>query len=256
MDPDFYTSLCYYTYFLAKNGQYDTFNILTKQYLDVAEKEDYRPTNNEFINFFQNCTQYFDRSLLEQPDKKIIVLKILLEMVGLFRIDKTNFARHNQHSIHFMGRIMPSMRENFKELFMTVTDTENTLFKRGLTTLLCIDLLQNTSTNDKRDKIFVLKQITDKKRAQAISHKLLRQLAQLEQIIIDDISCDWTDLFLLINPKLIDINQLKLTNSFQTLILCIIKISRQEHVNEVFESRISEFLEDQISNNRLQSKVP
>lgn len=253
MDPHVFTSLCLFTYLILREQQYDTFNVLVNQFKTLTSKDKYLLEKWELINFFEKCHRYFNDILAKRSDELKIV-KIILCMIGLLPINKTNFAQHNYSSYNFSKRILTHVRCKFSELYQSVDDTEFILFERGLTTLLCIELLRNSPDDYTTDKFSFLQEISNEKQRQDLACKLLSKLYRLEHIIIGD--TNWTDLFLMVSPKQIVINHLELTNSFQTFYICISKISRVLSHAHVFRNQINDFFENQVSKDRLQGKVP
>jgi hypothetical protein len=134
-----------------------------------------------------------------------------------------------------------------------VNEKEWILFGSGLTTLLCIELLQYKSNTSNENHIAFLQQIPDENQRQIMAYELLNQLNKLGQPIVGN--SYWIDLFTLIEPTKINVNQLNLTNSFEYFIICIIKISQVLKTNSDFEADITDYLENRILNNFIQSKI-
>lgn len=252
LDPSIFISLCLFTYFLLSDDQYDTFNILADQFRILLSTKKYSLKQTDFIEFFEICHRYFS-DILPKSDKKITVVKIVLRVIGFLPINKTNFARYNHFSHNFANQILCYVRSDFGKIYQSLDETEYTLFKCGLTTLLSIELLQNGDDDYKNDNLFFLQEISDKKRRQDLSYELLLKLFQLEHKIIGH--ANWTDLFLMVPPETIVINHLELTKSFQTFFLCMSKISRVLSDDNDFKDQITAFFEDQVSKDHLQGKI-
>jgi len=134
-----------------------------------------------------------------------------------------------------------------------VEETEWFLFKCGLATFLSIELLDHGSNSFNDNKVALLQEIPDEIKRQDFANELLYQLHKIDQRIFGD--SKWTDLFTIVDPTKIDINQLNLTNSFETFIICITKISRVLIEYSRFEEQIADYLHTRILYGTMQGKV-
>jgi hypothetical protein len=205
-----------------------------------------------FQNVFEICNRYL-YDVFSNSNTKPMTIKILLRMIGLLFFEKEDFDQYNQESVEFANKIMIYVRQNFSILYQSVNQEEWILFRRGLTILLCIELLQYKFNDSNENQISFLQQIPDENQRQIMAYELLDQLYKLDQPIVGN--SHWTDLFTLINPTKIDVNQLNLIDSFETFIICIKKISQVLPNDSAFEVHIVDYLENRISNNYLQSKI-
>jgi hypothetical protein len=245
-----FTELCLFTYFLLHDQKYDIFDTMAEQY-QVALSTHNTMDKHAFQDFFEVCNQYL-YDVFRNSNTEAMIIKIILRMIGLLFLDK-GFDRYNPESTEFANRIMTYVRQNFGALYQSVNETEWILFGSGLTTLLCIELLQYKSNDLTENKIAFLQQIPDENRRQVIAYELLNQLQKLDQPIFGN--SHWIDLFKLIDPTEIDVNQLNLTNSFEILIICITKISQVLPNNSSFENDIFDYLDNRIFNDCMQGKT-
>ncbi len=244
------TELCFFTYFLLNDQMYDVFDTLAYQF-QIAQ-ENHTLDKNTVQDFFDMCNRCF-YDMWTDSNEKNKILKIILRMIGLVSINKECLDRYYRNSIEFTNRIMFSMQENFNILYQSVEKEEEwILFRHGLVMLLCIELLKDKSNSSNENKIIFLQQISDENQRQDMANELLHQLHKLDQPIFGN--SNWTDLFTMVHPTKIDINQLNLTDSFKTLITCVTKVSKVLTDYSNFEENIADYLENRILNNCLQGK--
>jgi hypothetical protein len=231
---------------------YEMFDVLVNQFEALLLKDNRYSNEYDFHDFFHNCYRYLSDVLINS-NKKSITLKIILRMIGLLSIDKTNFDRSDQYSNGFANLIMFHVRKDFAILYQSVEETEWFLFKCGLATFLCIELLAHGSNSSNDNKVDLLQEIPNEIKRQEFANELFYQLQKIDHQIFGD--AKWTDLFTLVDPTKIDINQLNLTNSFETLIRCITKISKVIIDYSHFEEQIPDYLDKRISCGYMQGKI-
>ena len=196
----------------------------------------------DFNDFFYYCNRY----LLHALDKSIakhIPLKFILRMIGT--LSMSNFDRSSKDASDVAHSIMINVRSDFKIIHLLVKENEQPLFKTGLVTLLCIELLYPKRSNFTENEIAFLQEMDDKNQSQDIAYRLLCQLHHLKFPIVGD--SNWTEIFNIADPAKIDIKYLNLANSLETFIRCVSSISKvlldcsqlQKQMRDYFEERIS-----------------
>jgi hypothetical protein len=251
-ETNIYTECCLYTCYLLQSGMADVFDLLYEQLRIASPTENNTLTLEQFQNFFANCYEYICPVLAESTDK-CLVLKVILRMIGILSINEQNFDRWNACSIPFAHEIMIHLRENFANLCRVVNDIEWILFQRGLAILVSIELLQYRSNDFNENKVIFLQQIPDPTRRKLAAYKTLSRLHKINLPIFNDVS--WTDLFTMIDPTKIDINHLNLTNSIETFVTCISKISKVLIDSTTFEKDMDTYLENRILTNCIEGKT-
>jgi hypothetical protein len=245
-----FTELCLFTYFLLHNQKYDIFDTMAEQYQTALSTHN-TMDKHAFQDFFEVCNQYL-YDVFKNSNTEAMIIKIILRMIGLLFFEK-GFDRYNPESTEFANKIMTYVRQNFSVLYQSVNETEWILFGSGLITLLCIELLQYKSNDLTENKIAFLQQISDENQRQVMAYELLNQLQNSDQPLFGN--SHWIDLFTMIDPTKIDANQLNLTNSFETFIICITKISQVLPNNSSFENEIADYLENRIVNHCIEGKA-
>ena len=251
-ETDIFTEFCLFTCYLLRTRMADVFDLLYEQLRLTSPSENNNLTVEEFRNFFAHCYQYIC-PVLDESINKCLVLKVILRMVGVLSIKEHDFDRWNVNSIRFAHETMIYVRANFADLYRIVNDVEWILFQRGLAMLVSIELLQYRSNGSNENKVVFLQQIPDETRRKLAAYKILSRLHKLNQPIFGDVN--WTDLFTMIDPTKININHLNLTNSIETFIICITKISKVLIDSSTFEKDIDTYLENRILPNCIESKM-
>jgi hypothetical protein len=229
----------------------DIFDTMADQY-QIAQSAHNTMNKHVFQNVFEICNRYL-YDVFNNSNTEPMIIKTILRMIGLLFLEKENFDRYNRDSIEFANRIMIYVRQNFSTLYQSVNKEEWISFRSGLTILLCIELLQYKSNDSNENQIAFLPQIPDGNQRQDMVYELLNQLNKLDQPIFGN--SHWTDLFTLIEPTKINVNQLNLTNSFKTFIICMTKISQVLPNHSSFEVNVADYLESRIISNCIQGKV-
>lgn len=206
----------------------------------------------EFADFFEKCALYI-LDAFEKSNEKMTTLTIIVCMIGVLPIKKKSFSRSCAQSISFANTIMSHVRTNVAQLYSQVQEGAWALFDKGLALLMSIELLQYKSTDFNENKVIFLQEIPDQTRRQAVVNALLCRLIKIDQFVFGDVN--WTDLFTMIDPAQIDINQLNLTNSFETLITCIRNISKVTIDYSQFQNHLGHYLDNRISKNSMEGKM-
>ena len=230
---------------------FDVFDILLDQLQAASPTQKNALNASEFKDFFDKCNLYVVH-VLEKSKQKPMVLKIILRMIGALNIEKQAFDRYYQPSILFSNTIMSYVRQNFNAVYELVSEEEWLLFHRSLAMLVSIELLQYKFNDSNENKVIFLQQIPDETRRQHAADKLLSRLCKLDESIFGDMS--WTDLFTMIDPTKINISHLSLTNSIETFIACIAKISTVLPNSSTFEKGVDTYFENRILDNTIEGK--
>jgi hypothetical protein len=192
---------------------YAIFDALINQFGALLSKNNYYSNEYDFNEFFEKSDRYLSDVLINSNGNSRILI-IILCMIGLLPFEKQCFNRNNQFSNGFENRIMSHVRKDFSMVCESMYETEWVLFKRGLATFLCIELLYHGPNSSNDNKIAFLQEIPDEIKRQEFANQLLYQLHKLDQPIFGDLK--WIDLLAIVDPTKIQIGHLNLTNSFET----------------------------------------
>ena len=243
---------CLFTCYLLHEKMFHVFDILCDQFKAASATNSSTLTAGEFKDFFDKCNLYV-LDVLEKSDEKLMGLKVILRMIGALSIGKQAFDRYYDRSVSFANTIMSYVRACIWNLYDLMKEEEWILFHKGLATLLSIELLQCKFNSNNENKVIFLQQIPDERLRQVVANKLLNRLCKLGETICGDMN--WTDLFEMVDPIRIDISHLNLTNSFETLIICITKISKVLRDYSTFENDFGRYLDERISKKSIESKM-
>lgn len=228
------------------------FNTLVHQLEAASAAKNNIIKSVDIEDFFQKCTLYI-LDALEKSNEKIAALRIIVCMIGVLPIEKKTFNRYCVQSISFANTIMSHVRKNFTELYSLVKEEMWMLFHKGLAILISIELLQYKTNDSNENKVIFLQEIPDQTRRRAVVNTLLNQLIKIEEVVFGDVS--WIDLFTMIDPAQIDINQLNLTNSFETFIACIRNISKVIIDYSKFQNHLGHYLDNRFLKNSMEGKM-
>jgi hypothetical protein len=101
------------------------------------------PTDS-YKQFFNECNNYVLISL-KKTENKPVGIKQIIRMIGLFPIDKQNFELPHDPTKNFTFAIMSELSKSLEDVINCLTKDEWDLFKEGLGTLLCIQLLSKST---------------------------------------------------------------------------------------------------------------
>lgn len=252
-DTGFFNNLCLFTYFILHDQIYHGFGALAHQFQTILSEGNYTFKKQDFDDFFYMCDKYLCH-MLTNASQELMTLKIILRMIGLLPIEKESFNRNCWPAKVFTNKIINHVLKNFNNLLKLVVETEWPLFKSGFSKFWCFDLLTLTDRFSCFDKnrLDFLHQVSDEIQRQDIANELLYQLHKLEQPVYAN--SNWTDLFTIVDPHKIEINHLSLTNSFETFIICITKISKVFTDYVHFEKEITTYFENRVLDGYMQSK--
>ena len=192
-------------------------------------------------------------SLLPVLETDVEALKTLVRMVGLLPIELENFDRYYQLANSFAIEILRHIRPQFNRLFKSVNETEQVLFRNGLATLLCIELLNPAEDNSDDNKLVFLSQIPDIKQCQTIANEILLKLYEFNLPIYTNST--WTDLFTFIDPNMIKLQDIYIFDSFNSYITFITKASPLHPENDHFYTKVTEELPRLIYFDKFRSKI-
>lgn len=231
---------------------FSVFDTLLDQLKVASPTENNTLNAEEFKDFFEKCDRYVP-DILATSTANITVLKVILRMIGALSIQKEAFDRDNDISIRFASVMMYYVWGTFENLYQHVRDDEWILFSRGLVMLISIELLQYKSNHTNENKVIFLQRIPDQAQRRTVANKLLSRLCKLEEILYGD--PNWTDLFTLVDPRIIHIDHMRLTKSIETFIICITKIAQVLPDTSTFEDALERHLEDRIGDNSIEGKI-
>lgn len=190
---------------------------------------------------------------LEDPNKKCTVLKMILRTIGCLSIPKQHFSRSSKHGKEFAHRIMMDMQRDSKMLYQSVNENEQSLFKYGLITLLCIELVYEKRRKINENEIALLQEMFDKNQCEDIAYQLLCQLHRLNFPIVGD--SNWTELFTMIDPAKIEIKYLDLVDSLEAFIQCMKHISKVLLEDNRFQRSIKDYFDQRISKKHIRGRL-
>jgi hypothetical protein len=232
-DTGLFTDLCLFTCYLLNDKNYDLFNVLANQFQITMLKDNYTFTRRNFQDFFEKCLKY-----LQYTSTDLMALIVTIRMMALLTpMTKENFDRYCSSASEFTIKIMHQIRTNFPQLFKSVNKSKWPLLKKGLGILFAFELLYQKLDHSDPNKLDFMYQISDEKLRQDIANEILLQLSSLDQPIIAN--SNWTDLFTMVDSQQIKIHHLNLAASFETLILCITKISEVLKDYHYFEKQLA-----------------
>lgn len=253
-ETSLYTDLCLLTCFLLHTHKHYLFDLLANQFRSTLAKEDHHTFGeHDFDEFFQMCLKY-----LPYPSKndrnEVQTLSIRLKMMGLLSpMKKETFHRNCAAAQQFTSKMMSEMRRHLNTLMEVINRSEWDMMKLGFGLLCCFDLLFEKMDDVEANTLDLLVQISEKELREDLTYVILQQLSQLDKPIATSIN--WTNLFTLINPQKININHLNAACSFETFVLCIMKISKVMSMPNNFEEQIADYLENRVFFHHLKSKL-
>ena len=207
---------------------------------------------NNYHEFFQTCKLYID-NILPALETDLITLKTVVRMVGLLPVKRENFDRNDQHANSFAIEVLRHIRLKFDRLFESTIETEQLLFRKGLATLLCIELLYPSDDSSNDNKLIFLRQIVDLEQRQTIAHQILLQLYQFNEPIYTN--SNWTDLFTFVDPNMIRLQDIYIFDSFESYIIFITNVLPVHPDSEHFMKKITEELPRLIDFDKFRSKT-
>jgi len=231
---------------------YSIFDSLAHQFQVNLDNDNRSFDKESYHEFFHTCKLYMD-NVLPALEIDVITLKILVRMVGLLPIERDNFDRNDQHANSFATEVLRCVRQQFNNLLGSVNEIEQVLFKSGLATLLCIELLYPTDHNSNDNKLIFLCQLSDVQQRQIIAHEILLQLYEFNEPIYANST--WTDLFTIVDPNMIKLQDTYIFDSFETYIMFITKVSAVHPDSDHFNRKITEELPRLIDFDKLRSKI-
>lgn len=252
-DSKLFTNLCLFTSFLLHDKKYNLFNTILEQFQITLSKENYTFNRHDFQDFFDNCSKYININISKTSQDDFIIFKIIIRMLGLLiPLNNESFDQNSISAQQFIRKLAVHVQTNFRQLLNIVDKHEWSLFKNGLALLLSFELVYQQIDHLQPNTLILLYQINNQKQRQEIANELLQQLHKQQQPL--SINSNWTDLFTLVDPEIINIKQLDLADTFESFISCITKISTVLQVHHQFEQDISDYFENRVFYNHLQSK--
>ncbi len=171
LNNNVFSDFCLFTCFLLNERVYDIFDTLIDQFQTFLVTKPIPFTIFDFNDFFEHCNQYLI-NILNNSNEKSTTLKIILRMIGSLSISKKSFNRLNKCSNDFANRIMMDVRRDFNMLYQSVNDNERLLFKNGLITLLCIELVYDKRCSPNKNEVAFLQQMPNENERQDIASQL------------------------------------------------------------------------------------
>jgi len=105
----FWSQLCLYTCFILQRSGYDVFNSLVDQFSTL--RKGHSLTREDSILFFKDCFAYLIDALANSSSKPIAIT-IIVRMIGLLNIHKTNFEPTDHITIEFTKVIFHYISEH------------------------------------------------------------------------------------------------------------------------------------------------
>lgn len=178
---------------------------------------------------------------------------ILCTIGCLLSIPKKHFSRSSKHAKDFAHRIIMHIKSNSKVLYLSVKENEQSLFKYGLITLLCIELVYEKRHEASDNEIAILQEMFDINQCQDIAYQLLCQLHRLNFPIVGN--TNWTALFTMIDPAKIEIKHLDLVDLLEVFIQCMNNISEVVLDDDPFQQPIKDYFDQRISEDHIRGKL-
>ena len=251
ISTNYFDDLCLFTFYLLCKPMFNEFDALANQFHINLDNSVHIFDEKAYTGFFEKCNSYI-KNILRDSNSRPAVLKIILRMVGLLPIKKDSFFRQNPCANAFATEIMQHVRTTFDSLLKAVNDQEQLLFGSGLAILLCIELLYSNYNDSDGTKLKFLFDMPDTKQRQDIANNLLEQLYELNLPI--HASSTWTDLFTIVNPDKIKLQDMHLTNSFETYITIINKVLATHTDTKRFYNEIIDEFKKLIRNDHFRGK--
>ncbi|CAF3343766.1 unnamed protein product [Rotaria socialis] len=211
----FWSQLCLYTYYILRHQMYDHFNSLIDQFQSAVRETNRKLIREEFNDFFQTCLTHLSYAMppATNPD---IGEKIIIRMIGLLPVKKTNFDLTSHSTTQFAFALIDDIKEHYDDLFATITTGDWPLFRDGLTLCLALELLSKS-----KDTILLVHQMKNEACKKDLANALLLRLEYLERPVL---GLNWISLFTIVDPNIFSVKQLELTGSIATYITSLVQI--------------------------------
>ncbi|CAF1549778.1 unnamed protein product, partial [Adineta ricciae] len=239
----FWSQLCLYTYYILRHQIYPTFRVLTEQFIRSAQEDKRKLVTADVNEIFQDCFTYSLYALSVEA-REGVVNKIIICMMGILPIAKSNFDVKSHFTVNFTLAMTGTLREHFDKVFATVNQDEWPLFRDGLVLFMSIEFLIKAG-----DTMTLIHRMKNEQCKKDLANVLLQRLEELQRPII---GLNWTDLFALVDQNILTLKQIELTESIPIYITSLIQIleieknssTLQDQVirqfdNLIFESRLS-----------------
>jgi hypothetical protein len=194
---------------------YDIFDLLIHQFQIAVQEDSRRLGREDFNDFFQSCFTQLPYAI-STAENQHIADKIIIRMTGILPITKGNFDLTSQFTTNFAAALIDDIKEHYDHLFSTITLNEWPLFRDGLTLYICIDLLSKP-----KDTITIVHRVKNEECKKDLANILLQRLEDLHRPIL---GLNWTGLFTLVDPNILTLQQLGLTESIQTYVTSLVQI--------------------------------
>jgi hypothetical protein len=199
------------------------------------------PTDS-YKQFFNECNNYVLISL-KKTENKPVGIKQIIRMIGLFPIDKQNFELPHDPTKNFTFAIMSELSKSLEDVINCLTKDEWDLFKEGLGTLLCIQLLSKSTGKSSANPLeLLLNEAIESARLDIVKIAL----RFFKNIGKDPPESIWFELLVLDSPEGLIYNNRMQDISFETYLKCATKIvpmlaKRGDYINYLsphFDHRI------------------
>jgi hypothetical protein len=225
---------------------YDVFDTLIDQFQMIIQQNRCKLTAEEFSDFFQSCLTHLSYAI-PSSENQHIADKIIIRMTGILPITKKNFDLTNRNTINFAIALISDIKEHYDHIFSTVTTEEWKLFRNGLVLYLSIEFLSQS-----KDTINLIHQMKNNECKKDLANVLLQRFEELQKPVL---GLNWTELFTIVDPKILTLKQLELTRSIQTYITSVIQFLGI-NINEMqIQDRLSRQFDQLIFDERLPGKI-
>ena len=221
--------MCLYTYYILRHQIYPTFRILTEQFIKSAKEDKRKLVTTDVNEFFQDCFTYSPYALSVEA-REGVVNKIIICMMGILPIAKSNFDVKSQFTVNFTLAMTGTLREHFDKVFATVHQDEWPLFRDGLVLFVSIEFLIKAD-----DTMTLIHRMKNEECKKDLANVLLQRLEELQRPII---GLNWTDLFALVDQNILTLKQIELTESIPIYITSLVQILGIEKNNSVLEDQV------------------
>ena len=242
----FWNQLYMYTFYLLRHKKFDIFDTLINQFQTVVEQSPLTFAAVELNDFFQGCLIHLPYAM---PDSinQYVANKIIARMTGSLPITKKNFKLTNRDSIGFTSAVLADIKEHSENIFSSVKLEEWVLFRDGLVIYLCSELLSESS-----DTINLVHQMQNEEYKRDLATTLLLKLEELQRPIL---ALNWTSIFTLVDPTVLTLNSLQLTQSMETYITSLVQVLMAKEPDIKMSGQITDQFNELIRQERLPGKI-
>ena len=238
----FFDQLYVYTFHLLREKMYDIFKILIEQFRMTIEEKGWAMMAPELNQFFQGCYQHLHYSIPATVNQ-YLANKILIQMTGILPIPVQYIKIDNLDANKFLGMILDDIRLHYNHILANVSGKDWNSFRDGLVFYFSHELLSQA-----KDTIKYLEQMQVEELRMDLANCLLQRLDELQRPVL---GVNWTNLFNVVNPNVLSINQLSLTRSIETYITLLMIFYRAKSKEIDISKKIDRHFDESIRQDRL-----